>query len=235
MRERRPKLGEETMQRFKLLSTLLVAVLALGVVVTASASAEDPLILPEPTKEKALTFTSEGPAAELLSAAGVIKCTKVKNAGEFTGVREGKVTVTFEGCKSLEANCKTIEAAEGTLVWKNLEIHLVTFKEGVMLNLGAVITLPANIAFTCGKLKAEVKGNVMGRVNGVISGVATEKAILLFHTVKDKQVFKECELPAAFCKARKFLLELSFGLGFEEASLESEDKLTFAQKVEFIF
>jgi hypothetical protein len=211
---------------------------ALSLTVSAIASAENPLIVPEPTKGAPLNFTSEGPAAEMLlsGGGGVMKCTSVSNKGAFTGLREGTVTLTFQGCALFTKNCNTEGAAAGEVVLANAEIHLVDFKEGIGLILGAVVTLPATITIKCSTATIKLLGNVMGRINGVESGVGVEKATLLFHTEKNKQAFKVCELPAAFCKGREFLLEADFGAGkFAEAALENEDKLKFAKKVEFLF
>ncbi len=227
------------MQRLRLLSLALLAILAVAAIASASAFAlENPEILPNPTEAKPLNFTSKSGAGTLITIGGnAITCADDTNEGKFTSARLGPVTVTFLTCTSTGGvKCKTAGAEAGKIVLE-AGIHLVDFKKGTTLTLGAVITLSKNIVITCGVLKDEVKGSVMGEVSGVTSGVETSTGTLTF-TAKEKgvQLLSKCELDKTFCEGKTFKLEASFnGSTFESASEETTDEMKFAEKIRIDF
>lgn len=229
------------MQRLRILGIALVAIFALSAIVSATASAEFPEILPVPTPTAPLTFTSEtvgGSKPILETTKGVkIECAKATNKGEFTSQDLGTATIDFEGCESKGAKCKAEGDVNGTILLKT-DIDLVDFKKGAELLLGLEI-LPLEggtnkLIITCGILKVEVKGSVIGRVH-VKSLEKTKHATVLFTQTKGEQDIKECELLKAFCAGVKFLLEANFGAGFELAGELAEVLVLFPKEIEVHF
>src|ERR1700704_6697454 len=106
------------MRRVKLLRLVLMAIFAFGVVIAATASAEEKepaglLFLPK--EEGPVTLKAEGGEVGF-SSAGLkkveLKCTKVKasgesNAGEKLHITLGTLTLDFEGCKLGKLACSS--------------------------------------------------------------------------------------------------------------------------------
>jgi hypothetical protein len=232
------------MQRLRLLGIALMATFALTAIAAATASAENPEILPVPSTTTPLLFTSSGVNATLVPTKEeektIVKCKKVRNEGDFTSADLGTVTIDFEECKAGVANCSTTGDAAGVILLDKADMNLVDYKEGTTLLLGAVIEPlegAVNIfKFKCGVLGVEVRGSALGKVSGVESLVKTATAKLEYKRKKGEQELTKCELLKAFCAGKEFKLEQNFGAaGFELAGEEAEANITFAKKVEVHF
>jgi hypothetical protein len=73
------------MKRIRRMGPVLIALFALGAIASASASAENPEILPVPTKASPLRFTSATTGALTLQStkeANKVSCAKEKATGE---------------------------------------------------------------------------------------------------------------------------------------------------------
>jgi hypothetical protein len=95
------------MQRLKLLVAALMAVFALGAMVSATASAEElPNFLPLGTAANPVTFTDKSGKGTIETVGGkTISCTSDTSTGEVTGPRLGKFDVLFLGCESSGIKC----------------------------------------------------------------------------------------------------------------------------------
>ena len=150
------------MKFLRLLGLTVMAVLAVGAVASATASAESVEIL---SKLPATFKSTQVNNKNILETAGggKVECEEAKSEGTFTKVNLGTASLHFLKCKSLGVACKTTGDAEGTLLFTNLDVHLVDVllpKE--VLGLGIVFKLPTTLVIECGKIKIEVRGSVIG-------------------------------------------------------------------------
>jgi hypothetical protein len=227
------------MSRIKLACLAVLAILTLGIVVPAIASAEEPEITePVPTEKVPVNFTSSGGTTLFESEAGQsIKCEKLTNSGTFTGPQLGTITFNFKECKEGGArSCKTGTAPAGEVKIENADINFVSLQKETKLTLGAVVKFP-ELTVTCEAVKVVLatKNGVLGTFDEVTSGVQTNKAKLLFHQSKGRQELKVCERPVVFCEKKEFFPESDFGLAREKAGLFSEDTIDFAVNVRITF
>jgi hypothetical protein len=127
----------------------LVAVLALGVVASASASAALPEFVPSAGVKFPIKLEGAKTGEWLMSDAKggpAIRCTGSKIAGEITGPKAVSLTVELEGCASKTyGTCASKELAEG---------HMVAYGDGKLVYLsktsktvGTILTMPN---FGCG-------------------------------------------------------------------------------------
>jgi hypothetical protein len=217
-----------------------MAMLVLGAVASATASA-NPTILPTPTVEKPLTFTSEAGKTTISSTAGTIECEKLKNTGKFITNESGSVEIDLENCKlaSTGSKCKTTGDVNGILL-VTANITVVDILPESKLELGLLLEFPETILITCGVVKVELKGDVIGHMDGIKSLVKTKATELLFREVKGQE-FKECDLLEEVCLKEgkhiifQLLIKFTPEEVFKEGRLASEDKLTFVKEFEAHF
>jgi hypothetical protein len=146
--------------RTKLLGLAFLAILASNAIaLTATASAVEVLLtqfLPEPTKEKPVTFTAKGgpmepvPLGEKLKGNGTIQCEKLTSKGELTTPKLGKGEIKFENCKNaLLGTCEDLsKLLPKGLVLKG-PFHIQTgLLEGKQVPV--LVILPEAVHFTCG-------------------------------------------------------------------------------------
>jgi hypothetical protein len=212
----------------------LIAALAFGAFASATASAENPEILPLPTTTAPLRFTSDSVINSKPDIATtrvmLIICTQARNTGEFTSSDSGTITIDLENCTLGTTKCKTGVDAAGVILMDKESLQFVTFKAGMSLELGIVITLPAAVKITCGIVTVEARGSVMGKMDNIKGLEKTKNALALFHEKPGEQELTECERLEVFCKGKTFKLEADFGGGFELTGLEFEDNIK-AQKM----
>jgi hypothetical protein len=231
------------MQRFRLLGIALMAIFAISAIASATAAAENPDILPIPSSEEPLKFTSQGLDTKYVLETTKklqIECKTVTNKGEFTTQDSGTVTIDFEGCEAKGAKCKAEGDVNGTILVFG-DINFVDLKKaGLALkeSLGVEI-LPLNpskenkLLITCGVLKTEVVGSVLGREDKIKELVKTKTGELLFDQKEGEQEFTECELLKAFCEKKVFKLESNLAGVFELAGeLALKIDITFAKEIE---
>jgi hypothetical protein len=236
------------MKRLRLLGIVLMTTFVLTAVATATASAENPEILPVPTTSAPLKFTSEAGGSTSVQTKEeektIIKCAKVKDNGSFTSSDSGTVTIDWEGCKSGSANCNTAGDAVGIMLWNNADINLVTYKIGAELLLGTVIEPLEEVEkkqkniliLKCGIVAIELRGAFLSKITGVKSLVKTKAATLTYKRTKGEQELTTCELLKTYCEGKTFKLEQNYGAaGFELAAMETEDRVALAKEVEIHF
>lgn len=191
----------------------------------------NPAIEPSPIAFAPLEFTMSSGKTIMETASKLkIECKEGSGSGKFTKLRVGTMTSEFHSCKSSGVACQTTGAAKETIVATG-SVELVDL-EKAKLTLGVKVA-PAELAIECSALKLtiKVKGSVIGEATGVESGKATKTATALYKQEAGKQTIKECHLTKKTCEGKKFQFEASVGgKAFEEAGVESEQKLTFAEE-----
>jgi len=195
---------------------------------------EDPLILPSPTKSAPLELTATVGKTVLESVKAKVECKEGTASGSFTASREGTTSIDLHGCKSTGIAChSTGDATEVILISANVE--LVDLEKSKLL-LAMEIALKELHVECGGVVSVVVKGGAIGEASGIESGKKAKSGTLIFKQEKGKQAIKECLFTKAFCEGKKFLLEASLNGGaFEEAGLETEEKLTFSKEAAFDF
>jgi hypothetical protein len=95
------------MQRLKLLVAALMAVFALGAMVSATASAEElPNFLPLGTEANPVIGIGKSGAGTLETVGGkTVKCTSSTSTGEATGPKLGRFDILLLGCESSGIKC----------------------------------------------------------------------------------------------------------------------------------
>jgi hypothetical protein len=152
--------------RTKILGLAFLAILAINAIaLTATASAVEVLLtnfLPEPTKEKPVTFTNSSnkielvPLGEVLEGAKTVQCKKSKSTGELTTSKLGKGTITFEECKlgivAGENKCEDLTEKKPGIIVSKGAFHIQTAEEGLKtpVKVPALVVLPDALHFTCG-------------------------------------------------------------------------------------
>jgi hypothetical protein len=144
--------------RTKILGLAFLAILAINALaLTATASAVEALLvhfLPEPTKEKPVSFTDkggEGHLFELGNKEPAITCAKNTSKGEFTTLHLGTIEIKFEKCKlnATKSICEDLgKALKEGIVAKgavHVQTGLLSEKE-----VPALTILPEALHFTCG-------------------------------------------------------------------------------------
>ncbi|HEY2142606.1 MAG TPA: hypothetical protein VGG98_11170 [Solirubrobacteraceae bacterium] len=208
------------MKPLKLFSLAIGIILTVIALSSATAAAENPEILPNPTSEKPVTFTSTSEATKLVSVMKkTIACTKGKSEGAFTSAREGTLTIDLEGCALEAAKCNTTGDAAGVILIKS-KVTLVDLEKGELV-LGEANT-PEGVPAKCGVLKAEFRGTVIGE----FAGIGTPTPSVVFKQKEGKQTITKCNQTKAFCEGKEYSLEANFGLGFEKAALEATFAIT---------
>jgi hypothetical protein len=196
----------------------------------------NPVILPTPTSKAPLDFTATSGKAILESSGkSKIECKEDSASGEFTGFREGTSTIDFHGCKdtSLGAACESLGDTKETILTGG-SVELVALEKESKLALGLEFA-PQELHLECGAVLVLIKGTTIGEVGGIENGKPTKIGTAIFKQEKGKQAIVECRLTKKFCEGKKFMLEANFGKAFEEAGLETEEKLTFAKEATFDF
>ena len=241
------------MKRIRLMGLALIAIFALGAFASASAFAENPEILPVPTKEVPLTFTGTSTEAVLQATkeANKVKCAKNKDTGEFTTQDAGKVSIDFEGCETKGASCTSPGDAKGVILVEGVT-ELVDVLPTATLDLGILITPTAIgggvLKFECsGVFTVEVKNSLIGVVDNtkgelLAANTKTKELKALWKAeekegkpVLGEQQIKTCDLLKATCEGKKFGLESNFGKGAELTAEITDATLTFNKEAEIHF
>jgi hypothetical protein len=150
------------MKQIKMLGAAIVAVVALSIAASATASAAEP---PEFVPGAAgTTFTGTSGAGTLQASGGTIECEKDTVSGSLTGPKTGTATITFGGCaaftifgaKSLDTKNagEIITKVKLTLCYINAKAKEV----GVLTE----VTSPVHVE-VAGKL-IEIIGDAVGKI-----------------------------------------------------------------------
>jgi hypothetical protein len=216
-----------SMKRFRLIGLALVAVFALGAVLSASAFAL-PEVLPFGTGTKAFTGKLDSGEAVLESKSGnQVKCKKAEGSGGLETETLGTFKINFEECSltvlGVNHTCtgtNTSTADNTGVILSEGSFHYVFDTLGTGETLGvAVLFLPKETTFECG---AFVKNVVKGDVACLVLTPLTSSVTHLFHCTKganagstgDPQFYND---GGTVVKAQ-LLSELDSGGTFEESN-----------------
>lgn len=212
------------MSRIRLLGACLVAMFVLSAVIAGTAFAEEKTkMLPE----AGVKFTGKGGEGKLerLGSANNVKCKRATGSGTIESANLGKYETDFKECtSSLGGNCTGSGEATGVILNRGT-YHFWLAKEllgGVNTLVGALVTLPEEIHFTC-----QVIVNILVLVKGCVAALATPLNTLAAVT---KDVFATSArgdqlitkvLPAGSTTEENcVLLSSENGGAFESASLQ---------------
>jgi hypothetical protein len=205
------------MRKAMILGTAIVALAALSVIGSATASAALPEFLPAEG-----TFTSTSGAGTLAIEEGnTITCESDTNTGSITGAKTVKLTVEFKGCKIFgfigassagDASGVILVEATGELCYLSKAAKTV----------GLTLTLTKNVVISAAGQKSEVKGKFIGEVKPV--NTATTKGELILKEEKGLQSIKKCE-----GGAETELEANENGGAFKKAGETTTDTITFAK------
>ncbi|HXN37326.1 MAG TPA: hypothetical protein VN892_04755 [Solirubrobacteraceae bacterium] len=149
---------------FKSALVALVAVLVLGAVASASASAALPEFVHGEGEafpislsfsSKSVSTVFEGPG--FLSQPG---CNGASFSGEVTAAKSVSLTTEFEGCRLDATNiCSTKGAAAGHVVlpWSGTLVYI----DKATKQVGIVLKLTEKLIFECGSWSAPIKGSIL--------------------------------------------------------------------------
>jgi hypothetical protein len=219
------------MKQIRTAGLILVAMLAIGALAAATASAALPELVN--SKGEALVkkkYTSKSGASTLETEKnGAVKCKEGTDTGESTGPKTGTSTVTFTGCESASIKCKTSGAKTGEIITKATSklVYINEKEKTVGLALAATES-----TIECSILqKLKVRGSVIGVLTPV--NTVAEEFTLTFKQKKGVQEPTEYEEEG---KKVKDITETE-GSGiktfkFEPSGLETTDTLKFEEKVE---
>jgi hypothetical protein len=213
---------QSRMQRIKITGLALMAVLALSVIASTTASAAEPEFAPAANK-----FTSVvGGAAKFEQKEGLaaVSCTKSTGKGEITAAKAGTFTELFEECTApLSGKCTGLTATtKGDItVSGTFNLRYITKKT----NVGIAFKIN-EVHFECEKLVTlvSVKGCAVGKVQPVNTKGKTTEAILKQSKGIQEfvSVLNEANSAQEGCK-----LESEFNGGsFKQAGQENTDKIT---------
>jgi len=226
--------------RVRTMVLALVAVFAMSVVGTATASAKTamPEIVNKEGKFPTKTgFTSKSGASEFETKAGhLVKCKEDSDVGKLTGASSDESTITFTGCSTtviVTLKCNSAGAKEGEIVLK-VKSELVWLNKTEESEPGEDLSLPSEgLTIDCTKSETlKVKGSTVCPISGF--------------KVKSTTGTITCEQSKGVQKFTKYFLEgekegktetegsglISFA--FEPSALKSTDALTYEESVEII-
>jgi hypothetical protein len=208
------------MRRFRIMGLCLMTVVAFSVIAVSAASAA----LPEWLGTFPTNFTSHGGEAVLEVSVSKIKCTSTSDKGQITNAKEGKVVVTFSGCKFSGTFPCTSGGGAGPeqIITSTLNMglgYITKSTKDVGVDLkgtgGAIGNLLAE--FECNdegaSLLARVKGSVIGLITPIITSTLT--FTLNFAESSGKQAIQKLEGEA------KDTLEVSLERGAFEEGVET--------------
>lgn len=203
------------MSKLGLLTVVLLAVLALGVVVVNSAQAN-------PKLATGYYMEGSGGASKLAAGSEEIHCTANTVTAAFgVGGEEGSATFKFTGCKTGEgAKCKTEGAATEEWVLGPVPIDLVAI---VTHTLAGFLVSLGSIKVKCGVLPVNVLGSLIlhaALANGV-PVTPTENVSVEGKGSEGKQEFRTCEEPAGLCGEGPFEPKAEFVEGKPESAVET--------------
>jgi hypothetical protein len=173
----------------------LVALTAVGCIVTATASAAEPIfnkVVVVPLKEgEKVSFTSTGLKANLETVGKkLIVCASSTGQGEVVGPTGMKLGITFKGCESATTKCTSTGAAEGEIVTNGFEGKLGNLKSGSTpgVDLSQLKEKTNDAEFTCGTTKVKLFGGVVGPI--VTANKKTTRLLLTYSARSGIQLFE---------------------------------------------
>lgn len=211
---------------------VLVAGAVMSAVAVASASAALPEALDKEGKEVAkVAFTVTSEKSKLRAVGGAnMTCTADTGSGELTGPQTGKVEIKFTGCEAaLGGKCNTGGAAAG-------EVAIALSMKLLYLNKAAkeiayLFSIPVGtIEIKCEKVTLQLKGSFLVPVGPL--NKPQFRYTLVAKQKEGKQEPLEYETEQGGKAPNTLEVEVN-GSKAEQAGLEGEEKVTFAEEVQF--
>jgi hypothetical protein len=209
------------MKRFKLFGLAFAAILAIGVMTAAAASATLPVIQQAATASGSLTSTD---TLETISGSKLTGTSVELSLTNGAKTALGTYSAKFKGVKEGTQPCKTSGAAKEEVV-NTGEFHLVWANSGKTEI--SVLFLPTGFTIECGepaKTKIKVKGQAVGKTSlalgtkvktftGTLEGKNGKNNITSYFNTSGTLV-------------EKAFLESNFGLGYEQSDENVSGALT---------
>lgn len=162
----------------------LVALLALGGSLAVPALAAEA----EEKSEKHATYTFTSGEVKFSSTADPesITCKKAKGSGELVTPHEGTLTVAFEECKLLGANCRSLGDAAGTILLGGATTNVYDSLTPLLAARHLAVEPEGGVHIECPTLSQLVllKGNMLLLFSALVSGTAVLETELI-STVKE--------------------------------------------------
>lgn len=206
-------------------AVLVVVIVIMGMVITASSIAAPPEFK---YNARGKTFRLRAAVnATVLEAVGggQVTCTGFEGTGEFEGnsptKKVTKLLIEFVGCRGFNVNCTSATKPAGQIALSEMTGELGYIKKPPLAKVGLLLkaSAPGEIAeFECGALgKSKVKGSVIGELiplNQVIG-------VCRFFNLSFRQMAGK-QIPVEFEGTMPTVLKASLNAGaFEEAGLEA--------------
>lgn len=221
------------MHRLRLLGAAFVAVLSLAAMLSASAFAANPSVLPAGTVANPVSGASKSGKSTFGSGFTTITSSSSTDVEEFTSEKGGKFSVKFAGSKDiLGRECTGLEdTTKGTITVKGT-IDLRYAKKGATLVVVALFLLnlkelekegEAGVHFSCGSTLAVVKGCVAGVVSEPYNKKVATQNVTLTKSGNDNEiikVFNEAGTKEENCELLASQSEGKFELSAEETTQE---------------
>jgi hypothetical protein len=208
--------GQMTNIRSSVIGLLVVTVLALSVVASASAAE-----LEQIPSEGGFTVASGASTLETTSGTKVA-CEKDSGKGKLTGSKTGESAVTFEKCKADGVSCTSAGAKSGDIEI-SIKSELVWLDKATGLA-GEDLVLAKPVKITCLIVSVEVTGSTICPVEPL--DTKTTELTLVCKATKGKQEFTEYENESG----EKFKDTLK--ANGEEAGLTSSETLALEKEGE---
>ena len=183
-------IGAFTNMRFiKIVGLALLASLAVGMIASASASAELGVfecVAGSGTSNlgancltsvggtftvkniTGATFTGKAGTTALKSGSNEIKCTSATDEGVITSPTADRATIKFNGCTASSNNCSTSNATTSKEILIGVSSKVVSYTENSVLKAGLLLEPRTGnenkIEIECGAVKDKVYGSVIGAI-----------------------------------------------------------------------
>ena len=158
--------------RIRMIGLALVAVFAMAAIVASAASAALPEQVPAAGK-----FTGTSGASTFETKSGEkVKCSSDAIAGEITGAKTSKSTITFKGCEAFGLKCNSSGAGSGEIVL-NVTGELVYIMKSTK-EVGLLNTLSAELTIKCSAFQTlKVKGSTLCPITPVNTKATKYKVV----------------------------------------------------------
>jgi hypothetical protein len=197
----------------------LVALFAIGVVASASASAAELTPFPNTFKISGTKSTFETKSGEK------VVCEAVSGSGEVTSAKAGTATISFTSCEAFGFKCKTKGAKGGEIILK-VSTEVVDINKAKN-EVGNINKLTEELTIECTVLqKLKVKGATLCPIT------PTGKGTVFTVTCKETKGVQE---PTKYEGGEAITETKGEGLktfAFEQSALSGTDTLTFAKEGE---
>jgi hypothetical protein len=211
------------MRTVKMFSTVILAVVALSAIASATASAALPEFNPGSTGTK-FTGTSGAGTLSTAAKATLIECTSDEVKGELTGAKkQGTAKIDFKGCKSFGiVGTKSLGDAEGVILVEALlelcYINKANKEVGVLTEVPSSKPVHVEVA---GKLLI-----ILGDAVGVLKAAAVEPTTK--YTITYKQKGGKQEPAGCEGKTENLLVQENETGAFENAGEATTENTEFA-------